>query len=48
MTMNNQDRHVQAYRVISRIHDAFKNNEALLITASATWDWGVNPLFSQG
>jgi len=48
MTMTNQDRHVQAYRVISRIYDALKDNEALLITASATWDWGVDPLFTNG
>lgn len=46
--MNNQDRHVQAYRVMTRIYDALKNSEASLITASATWDWGVNPLFIQG
>ena len=39
------DRHVQANNVMAAIYAALKNSEVLLITASATWAWGVEPVF---
>lgn len=46
--MNTYDRHVQSFRVMAHIYAALKNSEASLITASATWAWGVEPVFSEG
>ena len=43
-----QDRHVQANNVMIAIYAALKDSEASLIRASATWAWGVEPLFSEG
>jgi hypothetical protein len=44
--MNN--RHVDAFRIVSYVFDLMKNNEAALMNVGAMWAWGVEPVFLEG
>ena len=46
--MNNQNRHVEAFRVVNYVFDLMKNDEAALINVGAMWAWSVEPIFSEG